>query len=82
MPLGVGRDLVESALDTSEEVAPLEQIEKQMHKLVNVLKIRDLENGEDLETVTEVGIGSPWGSRAGFPSLSAIRLRESPSFTT
>jgi replicative DNA helicase len=34
--IGVGRDLVESALDTSEEVAPLEQIEKAETELYKV----------------------------------------------
>ncbi len=34
--IGVGRDLVESALDTSEEVAPLEQIEKAESELYRV----------------------------------------------
>jgi replicative DNA helicase len=34
--IGVGRDLVESALDTSEEVAPLEQIEKAESELYKV----------------------------------------------
>ncbi|HET9460306.1 MAG TPA: replicative DNA helicase [Sphingomicrobium sp.] len=34
--IGVGRDLVESALDTSEEVAPLEQIEKAEMELYKV----------------------------------------------
>jgi replicative DNA helicase len=34
--IGVGRDLVESALDTSEEVAPLEQIEKAEGELYKV----------------------------------------------
>jgi replicative DNA helicase len=34
--IGVGRDLVESALDTSEDVAPLEQIEKAEGELYKV----------------------------------------------
>ncbi|MGI8704237.1 MAG: replicative DNA helicase [Sphingomicrobium sp.] len=34
--IGVGRDLVESALDTSEEVAPLDQIEKAETELYKV----------------------------------------------
>ena len=34
--IGVGRDLVESALDTSEEVAPLEQIERAETELYKV----------------------------------------------
>jgi replicative DNA helicase len=34
--IGVGRDLVESALDTSEEVAPLDQIEKAESELYKV----------------------------------------------
>ena len=34
--IGVGRDMVESALDTSEEVAPLEQIEKAESELYKV----------------------------------------------
>ena len=34
--IGVGRDLVESALDTSDEVAPLEQIEKAETELYKV----------------------------------------------
>jgi replicative DNA helicase len=34
--IGVGRDLVESALDTSEEVAPLEQIEQAESELYKV----------------------------------------------
>jgi replicative DNA helicase len=34
--IGVGRDLVESALDTSEEVAPLQQIEKAETELYKV----------------------------------------------
>ncbi len=34
--IGVGRDLVESALDTSEDVAPLEQIEKAESELYKV----------------------------------------------
>jgi replicative DNA helicase len=34
--IGVGRDLVDSALDTSEEVAPLEQIEKAETELYKV----------------------------------------------
>jgi replicative DNA helicase len=34
--IGVGRDLVESALDTSEEVAPLEQIERAEGELYKV----------------------------------------------
>jgi replicative DNA helicase len=34
--IGVGRDLVESALDTSEEVAPLQQIEKAESELYKV----------------------------------------------
>ena len=34
--IGVGRDLVESALDTSEEVAPLEQIERAEMELYKV----------------------------------------------
>src|SRR4029453_13991840 len=34
--IGVGRDLVEGALDTSEDVAPLEQIEKAETELYRV----------------------------------------------
>ena len=34
--IGVGRDLVEGALDTSEEIAPLQQIEKAETELYKV----------------------------------------------
>jgi acetolactate synthase-1/3 small subunit len=36
-------------LRVSCEEQPLEQIEKQMHKLVNVLRVRELEPGESVE---------------------------------
>jgi replicative DNA helicase len=58
--IGVGRDLVESALDTSEEVAPLEQIEQAETELYKVAEeggadgkaqvVRRRDQGRDLKT--------------------------------
>ena len=49
---------------------PLEQIEKQMHKLVNVLRVRELEPGESVEReLALIAIAAPAARR---PELMAL----------
>ena len=52
------------------ELQPLEQIEKQMHKLVNVLRVRELEPGEAVEReLALIAIAAPPDRR---PELMAL----------
>jgi acetolactate synthase I/III small subunit len=52
---------------------PLEQIEKQMHKLVNVLRVRELEPGEAVEReLALIAIAAPPERRAELMALADL----------
>ena len=52
---------------------PLEQIEKQMHKLVNVLRVRELEAGEAVEReLALISITAPPDRRAELMALADV----------
>jgi acetolactate synthase-1/3 small subunit len=52
---------------------PLEQIEKQMHKLVNVLRVRELEPGEAVEReLALIAIAAPPERRAELMALADV----------
>jgi acetolactate synthase I/III small subunit len=52
---------------------PLEQIEKQMHKLVNVLRVRELEAGEAVEReLALISIAAPPERRAELIALADV----------
>jgi len=52
---------------------PLEQIEKQMHKLVNVLRVRELEPGESVEReLALITISAPPDRRAELMALTDV----------
>ena len=55
------------------ELQPLEQIEKQMHKLVNVLRVRELERGEAIEReLALITIAAPPDRRAELMALADV----------
>jgi acetolactate synthase-1/3 small subunit len=55
------------------ERQPLEQIEKQMHKLVNVLRVRELEPGEAVEReLALIAIAAPPERRAEVMTLADV----------
>ncbi len=55
------------------EVHPLEQIVKQMHKLVNVLRVRELEPGEAVEReLALIAIAAPPERRAELMTLADV----------
>ncbi len=55
------------------ERQPLEQIEKQMHKLVNVLRVRELEPGEAVEReLALIAVAAPTERRPELMSLADV----------
>jgi len=55
------------------ETSPLEQIEKQMHKLVNVLRVAELTPGESIEReLALMKVSAPPGKRAELMALGEI----------
>src|SRR6201997_561437 len=54
------------------ETSPLEQIEKQMHKLVNVLRVAELAPGESIEReLVLLKVAAPPNKRAELMTLGA-----------
>jgi acetolactate synthase-1/3 small subunit len=52
---------------------PLEQIEKQMHKLVNVLRVSELEHGQSVEReLALIAVAAPPAKRAELLSLAEV----------
>jgi acetolactate synthase-1/3 small subunit len=67
------RDVSRITLRVNCEQQPLEQIEKQMHKLVNVLRVRELMPGESVERVLAlITIAVPPGRRAELMALTDV----------
>ena len=55
------------------EQHPLEQIEKQMHKLVNVLRVRELEPGESIEReLALIKVNAPPDKRSELLALADV----------
>jgi acetolactate synthase I/III small subunit len=55
------------------DLQPLEQIEKQMHKLVNVLRVRELERGESVEReLALITIAAPPERRVELMALADV----------
>jgi acetolactate synthase-1/3 small subunit len=55
------------------ELLPLEQIEKQMHKLVNVLRVSELTPGESIEReLALLKVAAPPSARAELMALGAV----------
>ena len=77
--VGVGRDMVEGALDTSEEVEPLSQIERAESELYRVA-----EEGGTANTVKSFGEATPACARAGREGAQLGRriCRASPPAST
>jgi acetolactate synthase I/III small subunit len=67
------RDVSRITLRVNCEQQPLEQIEKQMHKLVNVLRVRELVPGESVEReLALITITAPPERRAELMALTDV----------
>ena len=74
-------DVSRITLTLDGAVHPIDQVTKQLHKLVNVLKIRDMEPGETI--AREMACSrSPRRSRTGPRSCSSQRSSGRPSWTS
>src|SRR5204863_1303725 len=66
-------DVSRITLRVNCEQQPLEQIEKQMHKLVNVLRVRELVAGESVEReLALITIAAPPEQRAQLMALTDV----------
>ncbi len=66
-------DVSRITLRVNCEQRPLEQIEKQIHKLVNVLRVRELEPGEAVEReLALITVAAPPDRRAELMALSDV----------
>jgi acetolactate synthase-1/3 small subunit len=67
------RDVSRITLRVDCESKPLEQIEKQMHKLVNVLRVSELVPGESVEReLALLKVAAPPSARAELMALSEV----------
>src|SRR4029450_1592511 len=67
-----GHDVARMTMRVDCEQHPLEQIEKQMHKLVNVLRVSELEAGEAVEReLALITVTATPAKRAEILSLAA-----------